>query len=51
MTLVVSSRFRLHGTATVSALKKAIKEEKQNTFRNVEADVLQVSDLMPTVGC
>jgi len=37
--------------ATVSTLKQAIKEEKENTFRNVDADSLwlwRVSDLAPT---
>jgi len=40
-------------TESVSALKKAIKEEKKQTFRDVDADTLQlwkVSDLIPTIS-
>ena len=45
---------QIPSTATVSALKKAIKEEKYHEFDTIDANRLelwQVSDLMPTVGC
>ena len=45
---------QIASTDTVGALKEAIKEMKENVFRNVDADALQlwrVSDLMPLIGC
>jgi len=38
-------------TESVSALKNAFKEERRPLFDHVPADHLNVSDLMPTIGC
>ena len=47
-------KVQIASTATVGALKAAIKEKRENAFRNVDANALQlwrVSDLMFLIGC